>query len=194
MMHSELVALTDLVDVAMGHPIRGAVLDIPGGDVAVVQLKNVKAGAAIDWSSLTRTRLDVGRREPDWLRSGDVVFSARGHRNVAALVENPPDRAVCSPHFFLLRPRSGDVLPEFLAWQINLPEAQRYLAQSAEGSNIPSIRRQVLEAMPIRLPSLEHQRLLARFGEAVRREKELLQHLIQVRDRALALVARDLLA
>lgn len=194
MMQSELANLGGLAEVSAGHPIRGAVREIPGGDVAVVQLKNVQADVPIDWSSVARTLLPDGRRDPDWLKPGDVIFSARGHRNIAAFIDNPPARAVCSPHFFLLRTRRDRVLPEFLAWQINLPEAQRYLAQSAEGSNIPSIRRQVLEAMPIRLPSLERQRILARLADAARREKQLLAQLIQNRERELDLVARDLLA
>lgn len=194
MMQIKAVNLSELADVMAGHPIRGAVRELPGGDVAVVQLRNVQADAPIDWASVPRTSLPGGRRDPDWLKPGDVIFSARGHRNVAAFVADPPAHAVVSPHFFLLRPKHGRVLPEFLAWQINLPEAQRYLAQSAEGSNIPSIRRQVLEAMPIRLPSLERQRILARLGQAARREKELLTQLIQNRERELDLVARDLLA
>jgi len=135
-----------------------------------------------------------GRGEPAWLRPGDVVFSARGHRNVAALVDNPPGKAVCSPHFFVLRVKDpGRVLPEFLAWQINLPEAQRYLAQSATGSNITSIGRQALEMLPVSLPSLERQRTFALLGRAARRERQLLEQLIENRKRELDLVARDLL-
>lgn len=192
-MHLDNVTIREVADVLAGHPIRGAVQEIPGGDVAVVQLRNVQPDSGIDWSSVTRSRL-TGRREPDWLRPGDVIFAARGHRNVAALVESPPDRAVCSPHFFLLRVKHpGNVLPEFLAWQINSSDAQRYFAQAATGSNITSIRRQDLEAMPVPLPPLERQRLLARLGQAVRRERALLEQLIRNRERELDLVARDLL-
>jgi hypothetical protein len=194
MMQHEIVDLKDVAEVTAGYPIRGSVSDMPSGDVAVVQLKNVTSDTAVDWSSVIRTRLE-GRRDPDWLKPGDVIFSARGYRNVAALIESPPARAVCSPHFFLLRvKRTGSVLPEFIAWQINQPDAQRYLAQSAEGSNIPSIRRQVLEQMPVRLPSMERQRTLARLGQTARREKELLERLIKNRERELDLVARDLFA
>lgn len=167
---------------------------MPGGDVAVVQIKNVDADAGVDWPEVTRTVLK-GRREPDWLTSGDILFSARGQRNVAVCLDRPPARAVCSPHFFLIRVKDGvPTLPEFLAWQMNRPDAQRYFAQSATGSYITSIRRQVLESLPVLVPSLDRQRLLVRLAQAAQREKQLIDKLTENRKRELDLVARNLLA
>jgi restriction endonuclease S subunit len=85
-------------------------------------------------------------------------------------------------------------LPEFLAWQMNLPHAQRYFAQSATGSYITSIRRQVLETLPLLIPSLDRQRLLVSLAKAARREKLLIEKLMENRQRELDLVARKLLA
>lgn len=193
MMHKELAKLKDLASVTVGHPIRGAVRDVPGGDVAVVQIKNVDAESGVDWPAVARTML-TGRRKPDWLKAGDILFSARGHRNVAVYIDQAPAKAVCSPHFFLIRVKDGkSALPEFIAWQMNLPHTQRYFAQSATGSFITSIRRQVLENMPLRVPSLDKQRLLAHLSQSTRREKELMEQLIENRKRELNIVARDLL-
>ena len=193
MMQRKRVSLKGVASVSAGHPIRGAVRDVPGGDVAVVQIKNVDAEKGVDWPAVARAKI-TGRREPDWLQRGDILFSARGQRNVAVCLEEPPERAVCSPHFFLVRVKAGKpVLPEFLAWQINLPEAQRYLAQSATGSYITSIRRQVLEAMPLHIPALETQERLVALSRAVWREKDILEQLIENRQRELTVVAREML-
>jgi restriction endonuclease S subunit len=152
------------------------------------------AETGVDWSGVARMALE-GRREPDWLKAGDILFSARGNRNVAVCLDQPPVQAVCSPHFFLIRVTGGKpVLPEFIAWQINLPHSQRYLAQSATGSYITSIRRQVLEQLPLLLPNLEQQRLLVQLAQAARREKQLLEQLIENRQQELDLVAEQLLA
>ena len=192
MMHSTH-QLKDLANVTAGHPIRGAVRNVPAGDVAVVQIKNVDAVTGIDWLAVARTKIS-GRRKPDWLQPGDILFSARGQRNVAVCVADPPARAVCSPHFFLVRINEGRaVLPEFLAWQINLPQAQTYFARTATGSFITSIRRQVLEQLPIHIPSLERQSLLVRLSTAVHLEKELLERLIESRRKELNVVAAELL-
>jgi len=180
--------------VLAGHPIRDAVRNVPGGDISVVQIKNVDAEAGVDWPAVTKTVL-TSRREPDWLKPGDILFSARGQRNVAVCLEQPPTNAVCSPHFFLIRVNDrSNVLPEFLAWQMNLPLAQRYFSQSATGSYITSIRRQVLEMLPMQIPSLERQRLLVNLARAAVREKQLMKQLMEIRQQELDLVARKLLA
>lgn len=193
-MHCSCSILSQLAVIAPGHPIRDAVRDVPGGDVAVVQIKNVDADTGVDWPAVARTKL-TGRREPDWLKQGDILFSARGNRNVAVCVQEPPPKAVCSPHFFLIRARDCNAtIPEFLAWQMNLPPAQRYFEQSATGSYITSIRRQALEHLPLKIPSVDKQRLLVKLASAAQREKYLLEKLIENRRQELDLVAQELLA
>jgi hypothetical protein len=193
-MQNNLKHLWDVAKVIAGHPIRDAVRSVPGGDVAVVQIKNVDSQTGVDWPAVTRTVLS-SKREPDWLRPSDILFSARGQRNVAVYLDLPPAHAVCSPHFFLIRVKDASViLPEFLAWQMNLPRSQRYFSQSATGSYITSIRRQVLEALPILLPSLDRQRLLISLARTALREKQLTQRLIENRQQELDLVVRTLLA
>jgi hypothetical protein len=76
---------------------------------------------------------------------------------------------------------------------MNLPKAQRYFAQSATGSYITSIRRQVLETLLVQIPRLDRQRLLVRLAHAARREKQLIEKLTENRQRELELVARKLL-
>jgi hypothetical protein len=194
LMQHQAKTLRDVVTVMAGHPIRDAIRSVPGGDIAVVQIKNVDAKTGVDWPAVTRTVLST-RRGPDWLQPGDILFSARGQRNIAVCLDDPPARAVCSPHFFLIRVTDASVtLPEFLAWQMNLPQAQRYFSQSATGSYITSIRRQVLEALPILIPNLDRQRLLVQLAKAAQREEQLTQKLLENRKRELDLVARNLLA
>jgi len=188
-MHERNESLRDVATISAGYPIRDAIRDVPGGDVAVVQIKNVRSETGVDWLAVARTKL-TGRREPDWLRPGDVLFSARGGRNIAVCVQQPPAQAVCSPHFFLIRVKQNKAaLPEFLAWQMNQPNAQQYFAQSATGSYIKSIRRQVLEDLKIQIPSLDRQRLLVRLAEAAQREKEILERLIEIRRQELEVIA-----
>jgi hypothetical protein len=186
------VQLKHLAEARLGYPFRGAVKEVPSGRVAVVQIKNVDPEQGVDWHALVRTEL-TGRKRPDWLRSGDVLFAARGNRNVAVLVDQPPDNAVCAPQFYLLRINSGHVLPEYLAWYLNQAPAQRYFALSAEGTFITSIRRAVLEALPIPVPSMERQHLIARLSDAVARERRLTEQLLRNREQQLRLVATGLI-
>ncbi len=183
------VCLADVAGIGAGYPFRGSIEDAPEGDVAVVQIRNIDADMGIDWPSVSRTQL-TGRRKPDWLGQGDILFSARGNRNVAALVGVVPGQAVCSPHFFLIRVEDvGKLLPAFVAWQINQEPIQRYLSTSATGSYITSIRRQVLEDLPIVMPPLEEQRTIVAFNGAAMRERHLLLELIENRNRQMRSLA-----
>jgi restriction endonuclease S subunit len=187
------VRLADIADIRPGYPFRGAVTNRPDGEVAVVQIKNVDPDAGIDWSGLVRTEL-TGRRKPDWLREGDVLFTARGNRNAAAPVDEITIKAVSAPHLFVVRVTAPDhVLPAFLAWLMNQADAQRYFAQEATGSYITSIRKQALLEMPLRLPSLEKQRLVVELDRAARQERQILEKLIENRKQQISLVAQTLM-
>lgn len=181
-----------LAEFRVGYPFRGAIALVAGGSVPVVQMKDVSAMGAMDWGAVVRTEL-TGRREPDWLVSGDVLFVARGNHYYAAALEAVPNRSVCGPHLYHLRLKHGSaVLPEFLAWQINQPPIQRLLRQAAEGTNQLSIRRAELEALPISVPSLAVQEKIVRLAEAAARERVLLDQLILNRERQLNALAFSL--
>ncbi len=81
------------------------------------------------------------------------------------------------------------MLPAFVAWQINQEPMQRYLAASATGSYITSIRRQVLEDLPLVMPPLEKQKTIIAFSDAAVREKQLLLELIENRNRQMRTLA-----
>ena len=187
-----MAQLGDVAEARPGYPFRGAIKSVPGGELAVVQIKNADPEQGVDWGALVNTT-PAGRKSPDWLRSGDVLFIARGNRNVAVHLEQVPSRAVCAPQFYLLRVKGDLVLPAYLAWYLNEGPAQRYLEQSAEGSVVTSIRRQILEALPLPIPNLERQQVIVNLADAVRREKQLTEQLIRNREQQLTLVARGLI-
>ena len=188
----KVVPLKEVAKACLGYSFRGAVKDVPDGDVAVVQIKNTDPERGVDWSALIKTVLP-GRKKPEWLQAGDVLFTARGNRNVAVHIDQVSGRAVCAPHFYLLRTSGDAILPAYLAWYINESPAQRYFAQSAEGTLITSIRRGVLEELPVPVPSMERQQMIANLVAAARHEKQLTEQLIRNRDQQLKLVALGLI-
>lgn len=185
------VRLASYVEVQGGHPFRGSVPEDPEGDAFAVQMKDVSPDRGVDWGGLVRTSLG-GRKSPAWLQPGDVIFAPRGTRNYALCLEEVPVPAVCSQYFFLLRVKSPALLPEFLAWQINRPPAQRYLAANAEGTAQLSIRRGVLEGLPIALPPLEQQHRIVDLAKDATRERQLLEALIRNREQQLDALALGL--
>lgn len=183
--------LANQVDVQAGHPFRGSVPEDPKGDAFALQMRDVGPEGVADWHALTRTSLEK-HKSADWLRQGDVLFVARGMRNYALCLDDVPVPAVCSQYFFLLRVRSAALLPEFLAWQINRAPAQRYLARNAEGSDQLSIRRGVLESLPIVVPALERQAHIVALARVAAHERWVLDALIRNRERQLDALAIEM--
>ncbi len=175
-----------------GHPFRGTVDSVPAGGVLAIQMKDVDPEAGIDWAGATRTALG-GRKQPDWLQAGDLLFVAKGARFYAVPVDAPSGPAVCVPAFFHIRLRPGAaVAPAFLAWQINQAPFQRLLMQAAEGSGQLSIRRPVLEELPLAMPSLAQQMRVVALDAAARAERAALRGLIRNRERQLHALAEHL--
>lgn len=188
---AKMTPLIDHIDVQAGHPFRGSIPEDPDGNAYALQMRDVTPDGVLAWAGLTRTSLDR-HKSAVWLQPGDVVFVARGARNYALCLEDVPVPAVCSQYFFLLRVKSAALLPEFLAWQINRAPAQRYLAKNAEGSDQLSIRRGVLEALPIVVPPTEQQQRIVALAREAGRERHLLESLIRNRERQLDALAFEL--
>jgi restriction endonuclease S subunit len=185
--------LTDIAIVKAGHPFRGKILEDTEASTYVVQIRDIDNDGYIHWQRLIRTNI-TGRKSPDWLKEGDVLFAARGARNAAAFVGNIDKPTVCAPHYFLIQVTDKSVLPEFIAWQLNQENAQRYFANSAEGSSQMNIRRAVLEATPLVIPSIEKQKAIVGFDNKVKQEKRLLNDLINNRAKQMQGIAKALLS
>lgn len=168
-----------LVSLMAGHPFRGSIENSPDGDVAVVQMKDVEPELGINTANLYRVHL-TGRKKPDYLNSGDILFIGRGNRIFAVLVDRDLANTVAGSHFFVLRVKSNNqhVRPDYLVWYINHSHAQRYFSQHVAGTALPHINRTTLENLPVILPPLEVQERIVKAHMCRIKEKALLEQLI----------------
>lgn len=185
--------LSEITSIRAGYPFRGKIKEVPGGRARVIQMRDADPEEGVRWSGLVATDLP-GKRQPDWLRPGDLLFVARGYRHFAVHLAEVPGPTVLAPHFFHLTVReNAEVLPGFLAWQMNQEPAQQYLRKSAEGTQVLNIRRQVLEDLPIVVPSRQKQETISRLNAAWQREQRVLKALADNRKRLLNTLARQVL-
>tara|TARA_B110000211_G_scaffold225627_1_gene278095 strand:+ start:483 stop:1091 length:609 start_codon:yes stop_codon:yes gene_type:complete len=187
--------LSDIADIRSGHPFRGSIEQDINGDVHVVQVRNTKATGEIVQDEVITTTL-TSKKQPDWLKTGDILFVAKGAKHYSALVEDLPKQTVCSPHFFLVRIKPAFkelVTPEFICWQLNQLPAQRYFQTTAEGSLYLSVRRQILEYVPITMLPIDKQRQLTAMHRCAVKEQKVLQQLIENRQQQLDAIAHKAL-
>ena len=184
--------LAELVTVRTGYPFRGPLSEVRAGGALVTQMKDVDPASGLNWSSVVRAELP-GRKEPDWLQAGDILFVPRGQRFFAVSIEAPPAPAVCGPHLMLLRLRPGaPVSARFLAWQINQPPVQKQLRAAAEGSSQLSVRISEIEGLLVAVPPIDQQSRIVALADAAARERQALTQLILNREQTFAGIAVDL--
>lgn len=189
---ANILCLADLATVRTGYPFRGPIAEVHAGGVLVAQMKDVDPSSGLQWGAVVRAEL-TGRKEPDWLQAGDILFVPRGQRFFASSIGPPPGLAVCGPHLVLLRVRPGaGVTPDFLAWQINQPPVQKQLRIAAEGTNQLSVRITEIEGLRLAVPPIEQQLQIVGLADAAARERGLLTQLILNREQELAAIAVDL--
>ncbi len=169
--------LTQIAEISCGYSFRGKIPEHRNGGVSVIQMKNVSMEEGIKPNAVMKTTLST-KREPDFLCSGDILFVARGSQHYAVLYNGQFDKAVASPHFFVIRVKSPNAIPEFIAWQLNQHTAQKYFEKASEGSVAKSIRRLSLEQTPISLPPIQRQQLLLRLYKNLSEQRRVYHNLI----------------
>ncbi len=186
--------LNEIAAINAGHQFRGRIQEKPGTGVFAVQMKNISPNQTVNWIRCTETA-PVGKREPDWLTPGDVLFAARGNNNYAVHIDETIGdlRAVAAPHFFILRSKTCQLRPGFLAWLLNQPPSQRYFQREAEGTLTKSIRRSVLGATPVVLPPLDKQQTIINLANAINKQQQRMEQLIRNGETLMNGIANDLL-
>lgn len=158
-------------------------------------MRDVSLTERIHWTDCLGTEL-TGKREPDYLTTGDILVAARGSHNYAVHVDQALSasgkQAVAAPHFFVVRLTKKDILPAFMVWLLNQQPAQRYFEQNAEGTLAKSIRRSVLEEVPVVVPTIARQHAIIAMATTLREEQRLIQQLITNGERMMTAIASDL--
>jgi hypothetical protein len=178
MNEKQTVLLKQIVSLMAGHPFRESIQNTLDGDVAVVQMKDVDPEKGFDSTELYRVNL-TGRKKPNYLQRGDILFMGRGNRIFAALVDQDLDNTVAGSHFFILRLTTYSVSPNYLTWYINHKQAQRYFSQHVAGTALPHINRSALESLPVILPPIAVQEHMMRAHYCRLKEKALLETLVE---------------
>ncbi len=183
--------LGDICDIHSGYTARSRLEPTATGGVPVIQLRDIDGHGEISEAGLKRHDLN-GLADRYLVRGGEVVFKSRGEPNTAMVIgtDMQEPAAVILP-LVIMRPDRERVVPAYLAWAINQPDAQRRLAAEAQGTNMRMIPKPVLERLEIALPDLATQRRIVAVEVLVRQERDLLHDLADRRHRLHELILSE---
>lgn len=180
--------LADACTIHTGYTARGRLEPAAAGGVLAIQLRDISPEGLVDPDRLTRVQLD-GLADRYFVRTGDVVFRSRGERNTAsALDERLQEPALAVLPLMVLRPKRDVVTPEYLAWAINQPPAQRHFDSTARGTNIRMIPRSSLDDLELDVPDIELQEKIVVVDALAERERELTQLAANTRRKMMSLI------
>jgi len=167
--------LEELSDIHSGYTARRRLDPIPEGGVPALQLRDVGTNGEAPGPDFQR--YDLGKLSDRYfVHGGEVVFRSRGEPNTATAIRDPlPEPVVVIVPLVIVRPDRDRILPEYLAWAINQPDAQRRLGAEAQGTSLRMIPMAVLENLEISVPDLPTQKRIVQLNALARQEGQLLR-------------------
>ncbi len=111
--------------------------------------------------------------EKDMLKHGQVLFSAKGNRHIAAIWNNQKE-AVASSTFMILTVNKQQVLPEYLTWYINQPKTQNHIKKVKKGGTVSVVSKKEFEDIDVDIPSIEVQEKIIKIVNLECREQQLM--------------------
>jgi len=174
--------LKKIAKIQSGYISRGKIDPRDDGTCLLLQAKDVDADhLSYCTDALARFMPRVSGK--DWfLKSGDILFMARGARNFSVLIDKLPDSVLAAACFFVVRISNSEILPEYLCWYLNQSPVEEYLKRfSGRGVHMPVVRRAVLESIDIPLPPIKTQKQVSEINKLLQKEQDLYKKLAEKR-------------
>ncbi len=173
--------IKNLAMVQMGYSFRSRLEASKGGDVAVIQMKDLPDENIVDCSELVK--IDMKVKEHHLAQRGDLVFRSRGHVTTAAiLLENPGRAVVAAPLLRIRVVKQDKIIPEYLCWFIGQRDAQIFLTSRAKGTAQKMISKQTIENLEVSLPSLKKQKNIVELADLSLQEQKIMSTLAKKRE------------
>ena len=161
-----------------GHTFRERLSDLPTGNIAVLQMKDVSLDD-FTISDSPQKISDIGFLPHHYLLKGDILFLRAGANNFAFYYDGRFPVAVASSMFFILRSLRSAVLPEYVAFFLNQHTAQSNLHPVKAGTAVTNVTKAMLEQLEIPLPSSEIQKNIVEARKQLLLEKAISENIIR---------------
>jgi len=163
-----MTLLKELVDIRVGYTFRGKIQNEINMDAAIIQLKDIDYNYnRIKTPSIFKDSKKF--KSNFFLKENDILFIAKGFRQVAVIYSNK-EKAIATSVFFIITVRNKKLLPEYLMWFLNNKETQAIFERMKSGTSTQNIKKEVLESLKIKLPSKQEQNFIVKYNNLCRKE------------------------
>lgn len=163
------VRLDEIADVQGGVTKDSKRQSIADGEVPYLRVANVQRGY-LDLAEIKTIRVPASKLESLLLEPGDILFNEGGDIDKLGrgwVWEGQIDRCTFQNHVFRARLFSKKHQPKYISWWGNYRGLSYFLRGGKQTTNLASINKTMLSALPISLPPEDEQ------AEIVRRVEDL---------------------
>jgi len=173
--------LKDIANIQIGFQLSAKIEPVQDGTHKIIQIKDIDNDRNIIPDSIYK--INPKRSVDRYLvNKSDVLFLSRGHRNFATAINILMKNTIAAGHFFILKFNTAKILPEYLAWYINQPPAQKFLKSMAKrGSHMPIIGKSEFEQLEVNIPPLQVQEKIIKLSKLLQQEDELVEKIEEKR-------------
>lgn len=165
--------LKEIANILSGVYLRPS----PSGEIAYLQVSDLQGSP----SERTTLKVDfVPKLSQYLLQKGDILFAGKGTKYLCQTFKLDI-QAVPSTTLYIIRPKTKQVLPEYLCWFLNLPQTETTIKATQVGSSIPLIHKSSLEELEVPLPDFASQSRTLEIAALQQREQELLAAIAEKR-------------
>jgi type I restriction enzyme, S subunit len=159
-----LVSLSDIAEVVGGVTKDSKRQSVADEEVPYLRVANVQRGY-LDLSEIKTIRVPTAKLEKLLLEPGDVLFNEGGDLDKLGrgwVWDGQLDRCTFQNHVFRARLKDSSNQPKFISWWGNSRGLDYFIRSGKQTTNLASINKRTLEALPISLPSPEEQKEIVR--------------------------------
>lgn len=112
------------------------------------------------------------------LQDNDVLLTGKGFKKFAWLYKKEIGQAIASSLFFIIKPNTKIILPQYLVLSLNSIKMKHYFKILGEASTIPSIPKKELMQLKIKVPSIEKQQKIVRMATLIDKDIQLSKEIV----------------
>ena len=157
----------DFCDIRIGHAFRQRLERVQGGNVRVIQPKNITREGSISFEDEFPLQMDTSVTRS--IRPKDVLVVNRGRFAAAVFALPESDTWIVPSSILILSVNEQLVLPEYVACCFNSVYGQLLFRRHCEQTTVPFISARNLGQIDIAIPPLDRQQSLVAFNKVVAR-------------------------
>jgi len=186
------INLSELADIKLGYSFREAIASEENGDIGVVTAKNINENA-IELNSVTKIQ-NRQFKSDHFLSNGDIVINTRLNFKAGIyFCRNNNKTIVSSPLMVIKIKDKNSLLPEYLNIHLNSSAIQRQLNIMADTGVVPFIGLSQIKNLNIVIPSIERQRKIIQFDNLAKKEEEISNKIMILKNKIYSKVINDLI-